>query len=229
MIFGLTGSMAAGKSTAAQILKNKGFTVIDADKIAHKVIETHEVKAELRAAFGDGIFTPDGAVNHRALAGAAFETGRVAELNAITHPHIKEKMLAEAEIAESKFGCAVLDVPLLIESGMNADCDFVLLITAGIETRYARIMKRDGLTREQAQARLSNQMPQWEKKKYADYIINNDGDEKELERDLMNAVETAFKAGGRKEHSEHDDGNGDNKETQNQCKKNGKEDGYKAE
>lgn len=220
MIFGLTGSMAAGKSTAAKILKNKGFTVIDADSIAHKVIELHEVKAELRAAFGDGIFTPEGAVNHGALAGAAFEAGRVAELNAITHPRIKEKMLAEAKNAESKFGCAVLDAPLLIESGMNADCDFVLLITADIETCYARIMKRDGLTREQAQARLSNQMPQWKKKEYADYIINNDGDEKALEHELMNAVETAFKASGRKERSEYDDGNGNSKETQNRCKEN---------
>lgn len=201
MIFGLTGSMAAGKSTAAQILKNKGFTVIDADSIAHGVIELHEVKAELRAAFGDGIFTPDGSVNHRALANAAFETGRVAELNAITHPRIKETMLNEAKNAESKFGCAVLDVPLLIESGMNADCDFVLLITADIETCYARIMKRDGLTREQAQARLNNQMPQWEKKRYADYIINNDGDEKELEHELMNAVEALFKANGRKDRA----------------------------
>lgn len=190
--------MAAGKSTAAKILKDKGFTVIDADSIAHKVIELDEVKAELRAAFGDGIFTPEGAVNHGALAGAAFETGRVAELNAITHPRIKAEMLAEAKNAERKFGCAVLDVPLLIESGMNADCDFVLLITADIELRYARIMKRDGLTREQAQARLSNQMPQWKKKEYADYIINNDGDEKALEHLLMNAVETAFKASGRK-------------------------------
>lgn len=199
MIFGLTGSMAAGKSTAAKILKNKGFTVIDADSIAHRVIELHEVKAELRAAFGDGIFTPEGAINHKALASAAFETGRVAALNAITHPRIKEKMLNEAKNAESKFGYAVLDVPLLIESGMNADCDFVLLITADIETCYERIMKRDGLTLEQAQARLNNQMPQWEKERYADYIINNDGDEKELEHALMNAVETAFKANERKD------------------------------
>lgn len=201
MIFGLTGSMAAGKSTAAKILKSKGFTVIDADSIAHKVIELHEVKSELRAAFGDGIFTSEGTVNHRALASAAFETGRVAELNAITHPRIKEEMLAEAKNAESKLGCAVLDVPLLIESGMNEDCDFVLLITADIETCYARIMKRDGLTRDQAQARLSNQMPQWKKKEYADYIINNDGDKDEFENALMNAVEAAFKAGGRKDEA----------------------------
>lgn len=194
MILGLTGSMAAGKSTAAKILKNNGFTVIDADSIAHEVIELHEVKSELSAAFGDRIFTSEGTVNHKALASAAFETGRVAELNAITHPHIKEKMLTEAKSAEGKSGCAVLDVPLLIESGMNADCDFVLLITADIETCYARIMKRDGLTRNQAQARLSNQMPQWKKKEYADYIINNDGDEEELEAALMDAVKTAFKA-----------------------------------
>lgn len=192
MILGLTGSMAAGKSTAAAILRKKGYAIIDADEIAHAILKLDEVKTELKAAFGQGIFTPDGEVEHYALSRAAFENGRTEQLNAITHPRIRKKLIVDAQNAEKEFGCAVMDVPLLIESGLNENCDFVLLITADIETRYNRIMKRDGFTRAQARTRLHNQMPQWKKKRYADYIIANDSDEEELENTLMEAINAIF-------------------------------------
>ncbi len=199
MICGLTGSMAAGKSTAAKLLRKHGYSVIDADEIAHKVLELDSIKEKLAAYFGKAIFNEAGQVDHRALSYAAFESGHTAQLNAITHPIIREVLLEQAYKAEEETGSAVLDVPLLIESGLNRDCDFVLLITANIETRYRRIMQRDGLSRKQAQARLRNQMPQWKKKRFADRIISNDGDEAGMEEQLLEAMAIAESIAGREE------------------------------
>ena len=103
-------------------------------------------------------------------------------LNDIVHPAVIESLFEQAETAKQLPNCrgVVLDVPLLIESGLHKRCDSVILVTANIETRYARIMKRDGLSRREARARMAAQMPQWKKKRYADYIIENDTTEAEL-------------------------------------------------
>lgn len=96
---------------------------------------------------------------------AAEKKSRVELLNDIVHPAVIESLLEQAETAKQLPDCpgVVLDVPLLIESGLHKRCDSVILVTANIETRYARIMKRDGLSRREARARIAAQMPQWKK------------------------------------------------------------------
>lgn len=189
MLIGLTGSMAAGKSTAARILAEHGYAVIDADEIAHETLSDPEIVSALCKEFGEGILSPDGAIDRRSLSREAFGSGRADDLNRITHPAIKRELFRRAREQEAEKGCAVLDVPLLIESGLNKDCDCVILVTSDIETRYRRIMLRDGLSRSEARQRIAAQMPQWKKKRYANFIVENDGDEGELEEKLLRVLE----------------------------------------
>lgn len=187
MLIGLTGSMAAGKSTAAAAIAEMGFPVIDADVIAHEALEDEGVVSELVKEFGSGIIS-DGRIDRKALSKAAFQRGRTEKLNSITHPFICQRLIFDAKREEEKHGVAVLDVPLLIESGLNGACAHVILVTADRAARYARIMKRDGLTRREARARLKNQMPERRKRKYADIIIENNGTAAELEAAVRSAM-----------------------------------------
>lgn len=181
---GLTGGIAVGKSTVSDMLKAKGMFIIDADKIAHDVLYDASVKAELCDCFGREILDANGEIDRRLLAQAAFKDDESTnKLNALTHPAIKSRMEQTIDQARGLLTAppaVVIDAPLLIESGLHRICDSVVLICANIQTRYARIMERDGLTREQAKKRIAAQMPQWKKKRYADFIINNDASRQEL-------------------------------------------------
>ncbi len=193
MIIGLTGSMAAGKSTVSDMLKKLGFFIIDADKTAHDAIEMPEVKQRLAAVFGKDILAADGRTDRRILAEKAFVSPeKTEELNAIVHPAVIEAMLEEADEFSLEYPeiPIVFDVPLLFESGMDKYCDRIITVAADDETRYLRIMLRDGLTREAAMRRVEKQMPQQEKIARSDAVIRNDGGLVELRANLLAALET---------------------------------------
>ncbi len=192
MRIGLTGSMAAGKSTVSAMLRELGFFIVDADKTAHDALELPEVRNELREAFGESIFAEGGMVDRSALAAAAFSAKESTEaLNAIVHPRVFESMLAKAQCALSQGReHVVFDVPLLFESGFERYCDRVICVVADDETRFGRIMRRDGLTREQAAARFARQMPQREKAARADAVIENSGSMDRLEAQVLTALQS---------------------------------------
>jgi dephospho-CoA kinase len=190
MILGLTGSMASGKSTVSKMLAARGFTVLDADRIAHEALEDPNVKRALTERFGGDILTC-GVIDRARLAEKAFASdGETAALNAIVHPFVIKKTVRKAYQALfcDPDAAVVLDVPLLFESGMDGLCDAVLVVAADNETRYLRIMLRDGLSREQAKRRIEKQMPQEEKMERADAVIMNDGTLEELEERLEKAL-----------------------------------------
>ncbi len=189
MFIGLTGSMAAGKSTAAKIIADLGYPIVDADKIAHEILFDKKIKDELANSFGEGILDDSGEINRRSLARAAFSSGKSELLNSITHPAICERLFTLARQHQKQSRIVILDVPLLIETGLNRGCDRVILITADTDERYRRIMLRDGLSRAEAEARIKNQMPQHEKEKYADFIIENDGNIASLKEKLTAVIE----------------------------------------
>ncbi|MEA5059966.1 Dephospho-CoA kinase [bioreactor metagenome] len=182
-VIGLTGSMAAGKSTVSHRLAELGAHVIDADLVARQVVLPGT--AGLRALverFGPQILRPDGGLDRPALAALAFGDAKsLAELNAILHPSIRTEM--EARLREAKTTgetVAVLDVPLLLESGWQHLCDEVWLVTAPEEIRLARAVARSGISREAAQARMRAQMPEAQKRALADVILENEGSLAEL-------------------------------------------------
>lgn len=185
---GLTGSIGAGKSTAATLLRARGLTVLDADEQARLVTAEPATLAELEAAF-PGVVR-DGVLDRAALASRVFgDAGALARLNAITHPRVRERMAAlEAGAAARGEAWVVQDVPLLFEGGLDKSMDAVLLIDAPLETRVARVMARSGLTREDVLARDARQMPADEKRRRATLTLDNGGDLAALEAQLDAAL-----------------------------------------
>ncbi len=158
MIIGLTGQTGAGKSSAGNILKNMGFYVIDADKIARRVTASEEILIKLRSLFGDGVISPDGTLNRRALGEIVFsDREKLERLNALTHPEIVRIITAEAKAHEREG--AVIDCALLEECGLSEICDKIINITAPRDVRLSRIMERDGLSRREALNRINCQRP----------------------------------------------------------------------
>lgn len=176
-VLGLTGPSGAGKSLVASILERSGFAVIDADQIARRVMAPGSpCVRELYGAFGDAVRTPDGGLDRKALAAMVFGSREnLQRLNAISHPHIVAeiaRMLQELE----RTGCrrAVLDAPALFESGADRLCDRVAAVVASPDVRLARIIRRDGITREQALARISAQPPREYYTDRADTVLDSD-------------------------------------------------------
>ena len=178
IVLGLTGSMAAGKSTVSRRLRALGATVIDADEAARQAVEpgTPGLR-ELARAFGPGILLPDGGLDRRKMAALAFQNPAALQtMNGILHPLIRQMVSARLEGAKSRGErVAVLDVPLLFESGWQRYCDKTWLVAAPEALRLERAMARSGMGREEALARMAAQMPEAEKIALADVVIHNDG------------------------------------------------------
>ena len=185
MRIGLTGGIAAGKSMVSELLAELGAWILDADAISREVVEpgTEGLKA-IAAEFGEKVIMPDGTLDRRALGAEVFgDPQKLERLNGILHPIIKAEMLCRAAEIEEQHpeDIVIFDVPLLIESGWQDVADEVWLVSAPIEQRIRRIAMRDGLDEKQAMERISAQMTDEQKAKYADVIINNGGSIQELE------------------------------------------------
>lgn len=184
MRIGLTGGIAAGKSMVSGLLAELGAWILDADAISREVVEpgTEGLKA-VAAEFGEKVLLPDGTLDRRALGAEVFgDPQKLERLNGILHPIIKAEMLKRAAEIEEQHpkDIVIFDVPLLIESGWQDVADEVWLVSAPIEQRIRRIAMRDGLDEKQAMERISAQMTDEQKAKYADVIINNGGSIQEL-------------------------------------------------
>lgn len=152
MILGLTGPTGAGKTTFCKEAVKEGFAVINADEVAHKVLETEEVKTALGLTFGHTILK-DGHLDHKALASLAFADATQTErLNQTVLPFISAEI--NRLIRENKEPHLVLDAPTLFESGLDAVCDDVLCVLSDRDKRKARILSRDNMTEEAAEQRL---------------------------------------------------------------------------
>ena len=159
-VVGLTGPTGAGKSTLADVWKERGVTIIDTDGLARRVVEIGtECLRQLTQTFSDIILNADGSLNRAKLAEIAFSTPENArKLNAITHPAILA--LTKQAIEDAANGgqsIVVVDAPLLFEAGFDALCDDIVAVIAPYEQRLQRIMQRDGITAEAAQRRMAAQ------------------------------------------------------------------------
>lgn len=176
MIVGLTGGLATGKSLVAGELKRLGAHIIDADLIAREVVEPGcPAYNDIVKEFGPGVVRPDGKLDRKALGNIVFtDPAALDRLNNITHPRIRERIREEAERHEAEGDALiVLDVALLIEMGVKYQVKKIIVVAAEKEQQIERAMKRDGLSREEAERRLSCQMDIKEKLEYADYVIDN--------------------------------------------------------
>lgn len=179
-VIGLTGPTGAGKSTIAQALRARGIPILDCDIAAREITEKGSpFLAQLAEAFGQDILLPDGTLNRRLLGSRAFcDSEKTKLLNCITHPAIIARIKKQlAELAQAGNTAAVLDAPTLFEAGADALCDFTVCVVADEETRLHRIMERDGISEEQARARMSAQKPEEYYVRKCDFAIANAEDE----------------------------------------------------
>lgn len=174
---GLTGGIGSGKSTVARMLQAHGAVLIDADRIAREAVEPGTPGlARVVAEFGPGVLAPDGSLDRPALGAIVFaDDERRATLNAIVHPLVKDRT---AQLVGTLPDDAVVvhDVPLLVENGLAAQYDVVLVVDVPTETQVRRLVTDRGMAEEDARARIAAQATREERLAAADSVIDNSGD-----------------------------------------------------
>ena len=193
MKIGLTGSIACGKSAVSQYLRELGYFVADADAISRSLTAPGgRALPLLREAFGNGIFDGD-VLNRRRLGDIVFgDADRRAQLNAILHPLILSTFQAELEAHDAPDALVFGDVPLLYECNMAQMFDRIMVVSAPRETQIARLLSRDGLSREDAERRIDAQMPLAQKCALADAVINTDGPMENTRAQVRALIDSIF-------------------------------------
>ena len=182
---GLTGGIGAGKSEVSRRLAAQGAVVIDADLIAREVVEPGtDGLAEVVEAFGPGVLRPDGGLDRARLGDIVFADPALrSKLNAIIHPRVARRM-AELERAAGPGAIVVHDVPLIAENGRAGAYDVVVVVDAPPRIQAERLVRRRGMTREQARARMAAQASREQRLAIADIVIDNSGSLAELDRQV---------------------------------------------
>jgi dephospho-CoA kinase len=176
---GLTGGIASGKSTVAEMLRARGCRVIDADRLAHNLMAPGQpAYDEIEREFGRAVLAGDGSVDRSRLAAIVFaDRGRLARLNEIVHPRVIDACEAEfARLAREPFhDVAIVEAALLVEAGYHRRLDKLIVTWCRPEQQLERLLAKGSLSREQAEQRLAAQMSPEEKRRHADYVIDTSG------------------------------------------------------
>lgn len=206
IVLGITGGIGSGKTTAAGYLRSLGFACVDADQIGRELTAEGSPLLEILdrefgsdGKYGRGIaILRDSSIegikilDRKALASVVFSDEKArARFDEIIHSRmlrIIRKQIEELRKKENIRGI-LLDAPLMYEAGCDTMCDRVILVTAPVEIRIERVMKRDGTTREDVVSRIKSQMSDEEKARLADFVVDNSGDTDELCRKLDEIVE----------------------------------------
>ncbi len=178
---GLTGGVASGKSTVSAMLRDLGAVVVDADLLAREVVAPGtEGLAEIVAAFGDKVLTPEGELDRPAMGAIVFgdEEAR-RRLEAIIHPRVRQRS-AELEAAAGPDAVVVHDIPLLAETGQAGTFDAVVVVDVPVETQVERMVRLRGMTEAEAKARISAQATREQRLAVATHVIDNTGTVEDL-------------------------------------------------
>ena len=180
MVLGITGNIGCGKTTVAKMFEKLGAQVIEADKVGHLLLKRKKVKERLVRAFGRSILDERGEVVRKNLRGIVFkDRKKLTQLNRILHPLMAEEM--KKMISSSPRPLIVVDAAVLFEAGWQSLVDKVLVVTSSYETQIRRIKETTNLSLEELEGIMQAQLPQEEKVKRADYVIENEGSLDELE------------------------------------------------
>jgi len=187
-VIGLAGGIGTGKSEVARLLRQLGAEVLDADRVGHEVYRPGtEGWRRVVEAFGPEVVGPDGQIDRKRLGSLVFgDPSALARLNAIVHP-VMYRIMEERLEAMRRRGVrvAVLDAAILLEAGWRPLVDEVWVVTAPEEVAVERAVRRTGLDPEAIRARLRAQMPQEERIRYADAVIDNSGDLEHLRAQVL--------------------------------------------
>lgn len=188
MIIGLTGSIASGKSTVANMLSEMGFPIIDADLVARVVVEKGTTTLEtIKEVFGTQVIHEDGTLNREELGALIFsDPSKRKQLNDIMHPAIREEMLVQRQqLVQQGHPVIIMDIPLLFESRLQSFVDKILVVTVTEQKQLERLMARNGFTHEEARLRIQSQLPLSVKEEGADAVIYNNETIEETKQQLQ--------------------------------------------
>ena len=186
MIFlniGITGSIACGKSTVSNYLREKGYTIIDADKLGHIALTSDEVKEKLKKSFGYTILE-NNEISREKLGKLVFGNNEnLKVLNSIVHPYIR-KIILQLQEKHRDERLVFLDIALLFEAGFEDLVEKIIVVHVDEKIQLARLMSRNALSKEQAMFRIESQMSSNDKSKLGDYVINNSNTKEETYRQI---------------------------------------------
>jgi dephospho-CoA kinase len=187
-LIGLTGGIASGKSTVAKILRDLGAAIVDADALAREVVAPgHDAWKDIVEQFGTEVLQPDQTLDRQKLRATIFNNPAARKnLESIIHPRVRA--LAEERIKQHAavgYEIVVYEVPLLFEGNLHEWLRPVVLVACNGEIQKQRLQRRDGLDPETAQKHIDAQMSLAEKRRLADYVIENDGSLEDLERQVQ--------------------------------------------
>lgn len=191
-LVGLTGGIASGKSTVAKILQSLGAAIVNADDLAREVVEPgREAWQEIVASFGAGVLQSDQNLDRQKLRTLIFNQPEARKrLESIIHPRVRA--LAEERIrqyAAAGYPVVIYEVPLLFEGNLQEWLRPVILVACDVETQTVRLQKRDHLTAADAEKHIAVQMSLNDKRRLADYVIENNGSLEDLERQTRQILE----------------------------------------
>lgn len=194
MRIGLTGGIATGKSTVSRLLEARGVRIVDADVIARDVMNPGQpLLAAVAARFGSEFLLPGGGLDRRRMAAHIFERPEERQaLNAIVHPAIRAEIRRQVDACEAADPEAIVaaDIPLLYESGLEELYEKIVVVYVPRPVQLTRLMQRDGLSPEEAEGRLNAQLDIEDKKRRADYVIDNAGTPEDTELQVERLLES---------------------------------------
>jgi dephospho-CoA kinase len=180
---GITGSIACGKSTVSNYLKEKGYTIIDADKLGHIALTSDEVKEKLKKSFGYTILE-NNEISREKLGKLVFGNNEnLKVLNSIVHPYIR-KIILQLQEKHRDERLVFLDIALLFEAGFEDLVEKIIVVHVDEKIQLARLMSRNALSKEQAMFRIESQMSSNDKSKLGNYVINNSNTKEETYRQI---------------------------------------------
>ena len=186
-VLGLTGAPGSGKSFVARAFADLGAAVVDADALARAALDTDDVQDRLRAWWGDGIVGPDGTTDRAAVGRRVFDNpDELRRLEGLVHPIVghERARLHEHYRRDPAVTAIVEDCPLLLESGLDAECDVVVLVEASEAMRQARVAEHRGWSAAELARRDRNQWPLDIKRERADHVIVNDAGHVDVSRQV---------------------------------------------
>ncbi|ARJ37985.1 dephospho-CoA kinase [Sporosarcina ureae] len=187
MIIGLTGSIASGKSTVANMLREKGYPIVDADVIAREVVEPGSpLLDKIQQTFGEEVVREDGTLNREQLGAIIFgDEVKRRQLNELMHPAIRGRMISQREdYVTQGYQTVIMDIPLLFESKLQEYVEKIVVVSVTKQIQKQRLMARNEWTEQEAAARIASQLDMNIKEQGADAVIYNNDTLEETEKQL---------------------------------------------
>lgn len=187
-LIGITGGTGCGKSMAAQVIREAGYEVLDADQICREVVlPKRPALTEIRNSFGEDIILPDGTLDRKGLGEIVFsDPEKLSVLNRIMFSYVMQE--TEERLKNVCGEICFFDAPLLLEYGLDKRCSAVIAVLADREKRIARIMARDGLSRENAVSRINSQNKDEFYLEKSDFVVYNNSTKDELSGQIMKII-----------------------------------------